>query len=322
MAKKIFGCMAGIGFGVFLIGAAGFVGGEAPYINYWPEFYQDAYPEFYQNASGEWVDAFTEQAMIDALDRLAWGYANGVLDAQILEGPSTADVRNKFYEENSTSVFTYWAGTWAYTIKSKLSAAYVDTADYTAEEYAEAWAMKPISEMGAYIERLSPMICITSACQNPEGVFEYFIDKILDGGDVQMLWQYGVENVHYTWNEDGKTITGLPTEATAGTEKESKTTKNLFEANLKIGNFADVDPYTSADAVIEESFNLFDQNSVAAPKINSSEVYLEYSSTLWDTKDQLIAAVTKGEMTGQEAIDQYNADCGEIVAAILESFNN
>ena len=37
------------------------------------------------------------------------------------------------------------------------------------------------------------MICITSACQNPEGVFKYFIDPILDGGEVQTLWQYGVE---------------------------------------------------------------------------------------------------------------------------------
>lgn len=136
-----------------------------------------------------------------------------------------------------------------------------------------------------------------------------------------MLWQYGVEGVHYEWNEDGATITGLPTEATKGSEKESLTTKNLFEANLKISAFADKDPYTAADPVIDESFKLFDENSSPAPKINSSEVYQSYSSDLWDEKDKLIAAVAKGEMTGQEAIDQYNAECGDIVAAILESFN-
>lgn len=307
--------------GVAPLLAPGLVNHEAPYVNYLPEFYQGAYPEFYQNASGEWVDGFTEPAMVEALDRLAWGYENGVIDSTIFENPSTANVRDKFYLENGTSIFNYWAGTWAYTIKTKLASNYTGEIYPDADAYTTAWAMKPIKEVGTYMERLSPMICITSSCENPEGVFQYFVDKILDGGDVQMLWQYGVEGVHYEWNEDGATITGLPTEATKGSEKESLTTKNLFEANLKIGAFADKDPYTAADPVIDESFKLFDENSSPAPKINSSEVYQSYSSDLWDEKDKLIAAVAKGEMTGQEAIDQYNAECGDIVAAILESFN-
>lgn len=308
--------------GVAPLLAPGLINHEAPYVNYLPEFYQGAYPEFYQNADGQWVDGFSEQAMIDALDRLAWGYENGVIDTTIFENPSTANVRDKFYLENGTSVFNYWAGTWAYTIKSKLASTYTGDIYPDADAYATAWAMKPIAEVGAYVERLSPMICITSACDNPEGVFEYFIDKILDGGDVQMLWQYGVEGVHYQWNDDGATITGLATQATAGSEKESKTTKNLFEANLKLGEFTGVDPYVAADPVIDESFNMFNQNSAPAPKINSSDVYQAYSSDLWDEKDKLIAAVARGEMTGAEAIAQYNEDCGDIVAAILESFNN
>lgn len=307
--------------GVAPLLAPGLINHEAPYVNYLPEFYQGAYPEFYQNESGEWVDGFSEQAMIDALDRLAWGYENGVIDSTIFENPSTANVRDKFYLENGTSVFNYWAGTWAYTIKSKLTSNYTGDIYPDAEAYATAWAMKPIAEVGAYVERLSPMICITSACENPEGVFQYFVDKILDGGDVQMLWQYGVEGVHYEWNEDGTSISGLATQASAGTEKESKTTKNLFEANLKIGSFSGVDPYSPADPVIDESFKLFDENSSPAPKINSSDVYQSYSSDLWDEKDKLIAAVAKGEMTGEEAIAKYNEECGDIVAAILESFN-
>ncbi len=32
-------------------------------------------------------------------------------------------------------------------------------------------------------------------CENPEGVFKYFIESMLDGGDMQMLWSYGVEDV-------------------------------------------------------------------------------------------------------------------------------
>lgn len=308
--------------GVAPLLAPGLVNHEAPYVNYLPEFYQGAYPEFYQDENGVWVDGFSEQAMIDALDRLAWGYANGVIDATIFENPSTANVRDKFYLETGTSVFNYWAGTWAYNIKSKLASNYTGEVYPDGDAYATAWAMKPIAEVGAYVERLSPMICITSACDNPEGVFKYFIDKILDGGDVQMLFQYGVEGVHYQWNEDGKTITGLVTQASKGSEKESKTTKNLFEANLKLANFSGVDPYVPADAVIDESFNLFNNNSTPAYKINSSEVYQTYKSDLWDEKDKLIAAVAKGDMTGAEAIAKYNEECGAIVAEILASFNN
>ncbi len=302
--------------------AAGLITHEAPYVNYLPEFYQDAYPEFYQNENGVWVDGFSEQSMIDALDRLAWGYANGVIDATIFENPSTSAVRDKFYLEDGTSVFTYWAGTWAYNIKTKLASNFTGAVYSDVDEYSEAWAMEPIAEVGNYIERLSPMICITSACENPEGVFKYFIDKILDGGDVQMLFQYGVEGVHYEWNEDHTAITGLPTQSSKDSEKVSKTTKNLFEANLKLANFVGTDPYTPADPVIDESFNLFNTHSSAAAKINSSAEYLENSATLWTEKDQLIAAVAKGEMTGEEAIAKYNEDCGPIVQLILDSFNN
>lgn len=292
--------------------AAGLVNdGEAPYTNYLPEFYQDAYPDIYQKADGTWVDGFTEQAMIDALERLNWGYSNGVLEASILEKPSTADVRNKFYDD-TTGVFTYWAGTWAYTIKSNLAKNNLDD---------EVWNLPPIAELGSYMERLSPMIAITTSCKNPEGVFKYFIDPILDGGDVQMLWQYGVEGVHYEWNADGQTISGLATQSTAGTDKESKTTKNLFEANLKLGNFSGVDPYTPEDPVIDEAFSLFDQNSSPAPGLCTSETYLNYSASLWTEKSRLISEVTQGTKTAQEAIDEYKSLTDDIVNQILAECN-
>ena len=35
-------------FGTYAVSAAGFVGNEAPFVNYLPEFYQDAYPFFVQ----------------------------------------------------------------------------------------------------------------------------------------------------------------------------------------------------------------------------------------------------------------------------------
>ena len=50
--------------------AAGFVGNEAPYINYLPEFWQDAYPALVQDANGTWIDGFQTDATKAALLRL------------------------------------------------------------------------------------------------------------------------------------------------------------------------------------------------------------------------------------------------------------
>jgi len=252
------------------------------------------------------------------MERIQWAFENGVIDTQILEGPSTADVRNKFYEGTSTSVFTYWAGTWAYTITTNLAKNGIEDGVYT---------LAPIAELGAYYDRLSPMICITSACENPEGAFKYFIDKILDGGENQMLWQYGVKDVHYVDNGDG-TITGCTTEATVGAEKETKTKKNLFEAQLKLAEFDSAlfpagDPGYASSVTAEalKSFEIFDANCKMAPMINTTDVSLEYGSALLTYKQELLASVAKGEITPAEAIAKYEADCGAQSAAILASFN-
>ena len=48
-------------------------------------------------------------------------------------------------------------------------------------------AIKPIKELGSYKERLATAWCITyKAYENgkAEGIFKYFIDTMLDGGDI------------------------------------------------------------------------------------------------------------------------------------------
>ena len=260
-----------------------------------------------------------QQTMAAALDRLAWGVSEGYLDADIFSNPSTSKVRDKFYEGTSTSVFTYWAGTWAQTITDKLANKGWDEG---------VWVLKPIAEVGAYTERLSPMICITSACQNPEGVFKYFIDPILDGGEVQTLWQYGVEGTHYVVGDDGKFVFQL-TESAARDGKSTKTAKNLFESQLKIADFdsavyPDGDPGagTSTTEAARNSFNIFNENSKYAPKMNATDESLENQSTIWNEKTRLIAAVAQGQMTGAEAIAEYQANCGALSQSVLDSFNN
>ena len=83
--------------------AAGFIGNEAPYTNYLPEFYQDAYPSFILK-DGVYVDGFTQPEMEAALARLKEGYDKGWIDPTTLTN-STKDCRNKFYDEQF-GVFT------------------------------------------------------------------------------------------------------------------------------------------------------------------------------------------------------------------------
>lgn len=50
------------------ITAAGLFTSNEPYIQYLPEFWQDAYPGIYQNKEGVYVDGFVEESMIGALE--------------------------------------------------------------------------------------------------------------------------------------------------------------------------------------------------------------------------------------------------------------
>lgn len=99
------------------VSSAGLIGTEAPYTNYLPEFYQDAYPSFYKNDEGVWVDGFTEDSMKAALERLKSAYEAGYIDKESLTN-ATSDCRTKFYEDKF-GVFTYWAGTWATNLNDK-----------------------------------------------------------------------------------------------------------------------------------------------------------------------------------------------------------
>ena len=106
------------------VSAAGLIGVEEPYINYLPEFYQDAYPAFTQDENGVWYDGFLEENFRGALERLQDAYSKGYIDKETLTN-GTSDCRNKFYEDKF-GVFTYWAGTWATNLKINLEANGID----------------------------------------------------------------------------------------------------------------------------------------------------------------------------------------------------
>lgn len=301
----------------YAVTAAGFVGTEAPYINYLPEFYQDAYPSFYQNAEGQWVDGFTEPAMQAALARLTEGYTKGWIDPTTLTN-GTKDCRNKFYDD-TTGIFTYWAGTWATNLKNNLIAN---------ERDPELVALAPLEGAPGYVDRTPPVWSISSTCENPEGVFTYFIDTILDGGDMQFLWTYGVEDVH--WSKKAETVLDVAYEEGVFHFREnletpgSTYTKNHTDPVSSLADFAEgyVDP---VDTIVQPeniaSSELFAANSRPAWLVPSTDVMSMYNGDLTTLKNELIAKVAMAEMTYEEAMAEFAKQGQAWSDAIVESLN-
>ncbi|MCM1467047.1 MAG: extracellular solute-binding protein [Alistipes sp.] len=295
----------------YVVSAAGLVGGEAPYINYLPEFYQDAYPEFYEK-NGVWVDGFGEDAMKGALQRLADAYADGLIDPEIVNR-STSDCRNNFYADEF-GVFTYWAGKWCntLTVQNASKAGYPGAADEVMVP------MAPIAEVGTYLNRIAPQWCITTNCKNPEGVFEHYLSKMLDGRDVQLLWEYGT---HYTYENGVFTLTAL--ESSGNTASY-----NHIDGLLKLGEYAsdfnggvDIGLDVASPKIAQDAMELFNANTKMAPSIKKTDAMNEYSATIWTVRKSIIADVAMGKMTVEEGMAKYETECGSMVEEILASLN-
>ncbi len=314
----------GVNGDTYGVSAAGIIGPEAPWTNYLPEFYQDAYPDFYQKEDGTWVDGFTEEAMKGALERLQAAYQAGYIDKESLTN-GTKDCRNKYFEDKF-GVFTYWAGTWAANLKTSLEAN---------GRNGELVAIPPIAEVGAYFDRVPGTWSITTACKNPEGVFKYFIDTMMDGGDMQFLWTYGVEDVH--WSRKAETLDlGKAEKNPTYTEgqfhmlesleiADTQYTKHHIDPGISLASFKEgyEDPAAVAmSAEAKASSELFNANSRMAYMPVSTEAMGLYNGDLMTLKRELVALVATQGMSYDDAMARFAADGGaEWSAKIVESLN-
>jgi len=309
-------------YGTYAVAAAGFVGGEAPFINYLPEFYQDAYPFFVKQEDGTWVDGFTQDSMKEALQRIQDAVAAGIIDKETLTN-TTADARNKFYDDKF-GVFTYWAGTWATNLKTNLEANGKD---------GELVALKPLEGLPLYYDRVPPMWCITAKCEHPQEVFDAFIDTMLDGGDTQMLWTYGVEGVH--WSKSAGTVL-------AGTEKEKTYedgqfhmlenlekagtlyTKNHIDPMLSLASFAEgyYDPKeASVKPEAKAASELFNANSRLASIVPATPELSELNGDLTTIKSEIIADIALGTLSVEDGYKKFEQEGKALSDEIVASLN-
>lgn len=305
-------------YGTYAVAAAGFVGNEAPFINYLPEFYQDAYPFFIKQDDGTWVDGFTLDSMKAALQRLQDAVKDGLIDKETLTN-TTSDARNKFYDDKF-GVFTYWAGTWGTNLKTNLEANGKD---------GELVALKPLEGMPAYYDRVPPVWAITSTCKEPQKVFDAFIDTMLDGGDTQMLFTYGPENVY--WSTAAGTVLDKTYEEGQFHMLESLEkpgalyTKYHIDPMLALATFADgyYDPREdSVQPEAKAASELFNENSRLAGIVPGTPELSELNGDLTTLKGEIIADIALGAITVEEGYARFESEGGlESSTIIVESLN-
>ncbi len=275
----------GVAGNTYGVSAAGLINNEAPYVNYLPEFYQDAYPSFYQKDDGTWADGFMEDSMRQALSRMRQAFASGYMDPDIVDN-GTGDCRDKYYA-NEYGVFTYWAGTWAQTISDKLVDAGVD---------GEIVTMAPLPETGAYLERVAPVWCITSKCKNPAGVYKYFIETMNDGGDVELLWTYKPDSEDFSKNHIDHML-----------------------ATVSLTNDPGADSITARQA---EAMQIFNDNSKMADLPYSTDAYSLYNDPLMELKKELVKKVVVDGMDMDAAYSEFEGAEGVYMSqAIVDSLN-
>ena len=318
--------VAGDTYGVV---AAGFLGNEAPYINYLPEFWQDAYPALVQDDNGTWIDGFQTDATKAALLRLQDAYNKGAIDPESLTA-STKIAREKWFSNDQTGssgVFTYWAGSWYQTLTDNLNKNEVNE---------ELVMLEPIAEVGAYLNREAPVWVIIDDGDGDnareQAIFDAFIETMMDGDVVQTLWTYGAEDVH--WSTKAETFT-----INAGTDKEKTYEYADGEFHLKQSpndpnsvwkkNHLDpalvISPLTNG--FVDESDlaaagnKFFTENCVDAPASPTSETYTNESGTIYDAKMAVVTEVVTKNGDVDAAMQTYVDTVGGIIDQCLAELN-
>ena len=320
--------------------AAGFLkADEAPYINYLPEFWQDAYPAIYKNDAGEWVDGFQEDATKKALERLQKAYKDGVIDPAALTD-STKTAREKFFSNDqagSSGSFAYWAGTWYQTLTDNLVKNQVDS---------ELVMLEPIKEVGAYINREAPVWVIIDDGDGDnsreQAIFDTFIDTMLDGGRVQVLWTYGAEDVHWSTKAESFVLNAGKTDDNGKSlekayeyadgefhlkqspnDENTLWKKNAMDPALVIsplvGEYAD---FTSTSELAAQGNLFFVQNCKDAYPSPVSDVLTENAGTIIDAKNAVISKVVVEGGDIDAALADYKASVGGIVDSALADLNS
>ena len=184
-------------------------------------------------------------------------------------------------------------------------------------EGAIALAIEPISEATYSFATLSGL-CISAEVsdEKAEQIFKYFFEYMHDGGEGQLLFQSGVEGVH--WEQDGDNVKPLPNLA----DPSAVTTSVWITPWLSLTPMELTDKKVAqADAVVN-SLAITDAVAVQTPITPVSETLNMITSELELEKADILAKVVMGEMTVEQGVAAYEEVATELnVQKVLDELN-
>ena len=260
---------------------------------YLREFYQDASPEF-TLVNGKWVDGMGEENMKAALQRLQDAYGEGLIDQEIITN-TTATCRDKWYA-GEIGVFNYWAGTWAQNLEVRLQANVPE---------AKVLQLPSIAET-SYLQRVPALTVISSQSKNIEGVFKYFLEYMHDGGEGQVLFESGVEGLH--WKQEGDQLIQLPKMSKADEVSE----KAFISPFYRVTPLATDDKKIAYDPRVQSSIDILEADGAQLVMTPLSKSYGKMSSDLIALKSATIAEIVMGEVTVEAGLEKYKAEASDL----------
>ena len=270
-----------------------------------PEFFLGANPDFIKK-DGKWVNGMLEPNMADALQRLQDAYKDGLIDLEVVTN-TTSNCRDQWYS-GSVGVFTYWGGNWGQTLTERLQ---VNVPE------AEVVAIPPIE--GAVYEYAVPtLLCISADTpeEEAEGIFKYFFEYMHDGGEGQVLFQSGVENLH--WKQEGDKLVQLPT-----LSNPDETFRKAW-----ITPWMSISPLEVTDKNLDLAQSVVDSLEIANTYAEQKSVYpvsdtlTKIKSDLTLVKENVIANVVMGNMSVEEGLNKYKEEASMLGAdKVVEEMN-
>ena len=253
-------------------------------------------PEFYQGAAAEivlvdgvWVDGMQQPNMEIALQNMQDAYKEGLLDLEAITN-TTATCRDG-WQAGTTGVFCYWTGNWGQQLTENLQKNVPD---------AEVLCIPPI-EGAVYQYSTISVHSINGRLSDEKTaqVYKYFLDYLHDGSQGQVLFEIGVEGLH--WEQDGKNVKMLPSLSDPEVVL-NKTyilpTSRVTPLDLDDKNMDYVEAYTKSLEVTEASAKEKDFQPI-------SQTYNAITSELTNLRDSTVAEIVTGNMSVQEGLAKY-----------------
>lgn len=259
--------------------------------NYYRDIYMDASPEF-EVRNGKWIDGFSQPSMKGALERFHKVYQEKLIDPEIFTN-KTSTCREKF-QSGKAGFFTYWYGLWNTKLERDLRRNLGNTASITSI---------PAIKGSYYAARIPGLLAIPVNTKNAEAAFKYFLDYSHDGGQGQMLFVHGVENVH--WSKKDGVYSKLPLLF----NPTALYTKNFFNIETVMTPWKD--PFPMDERIIK-SRDDFMKSYRQASLQPMPESRLKVDQELYNLKNEVMGKVLLGEMTVDQGLAKYKKEAGAL----------